>query len=84
MPDNLENQDIVPILVQAFAAFSRSADKLGDAYRQLVQDSSLMFREESVSLHQPFPVLSRLLIGALECIVSGLLLHHVDRISGTL
>lgn len=74
MPDDLENQDIVPILIRAFSDFSRSADKLSDAYRQLVQDSGLMIREESVSRHQPLPVLSRLLIVALECMINGVII----------
>ena len=69
MPDQ-ENQDIMPMLSQAFAAFNKSADKLGAFYGQLAA-----MADEQVSHDLAFDSHIRLLLlSALEYVDDGVII----------
>ena len=70
MSDELENNDVLSVLVQAFDSFNRSADRLSAVYKRLASDS-----QEKISANYS-PEMFDLLYGALECIADGIVVMN--------
>ena len=68
-----DTQDTIPTLAEAFAAFNRSADKLGAVYGQLAARTPV----EGYDLPVPGSCDHSLLLAALECIPDGVIVVDV-------
>ncbi|MGB9596897.1 MAG: two-component system sensor histidine kinase NtrB [Candidatus Poribacteria bacterium] len=72
MANEIEHEDMFSVLLEAFYAFSKSADKLSKAYNQLSQDTKINKTIKTSSYYSS--ALFDLVCGSLECIKDGIII----------
>jgi len=73
LANEIEYEDMLSVLLEAFYAFNKSADKLSKAYSQLSQDTNIATKTLKTSSYYS-SALFDLICGSLECIDYGIII----------